>query len=162
MKKRTERSMNWALVTVLGFNVIGAVWWIAFRPGHNDLFESGTLVLETVPTPGTTLPHAHAISVGSSLQISGRIRRTNHTAAEEHGTVTITAQTPDRKVLSEVATNYVLSQSLPHGGGGFSTMLPSIASQGSTIRILWTAVPSDVDAPPIYGRSTPLTLRPQG
>lgn len=133
---------------VLGFNVIGAVWWIAFRPGPNDLLENGTLELETIPSPHTSLPHAHATLTGSSLRLSGRIRRTDHAAAAEHGTVTVTALSPDKKVLCEAIASYDLSPGLPHGGGGFSTMLPSIPPPQSTIRFEWTAVPNDLSSSP--------------
>lgn len=148
MKKRTERWMAWTLTFVLGFNIIGAVWWVAFRPGQNNLLENGTLVWESIPSPGTSLPHAHAVPVGSTLSVSGRIRFTGVSAAPEKGTLTITALSPDNKILGEVTTNYHLSPNLRHRGGGFSITFPFIPPPRSKIHFQWVSGPDQVGAPP--------------
>lgn len=135
MKKRTERWMTRTLGVVLGVQVVGAVFWIVFRPGETDLFANGVLSLETVLKPGTSLPHAHAVLVATSLRIYGRLRFEDTGGNDKDGQLVVSLLAPNDQVLGTTGTEYHLSPRLPKGGGYFSVMLPFAPPEGSTVHI---------------------------
>lgn len=138
MKRRTERWMNWIAAIVLLSQVAMVVALFIFRPRHHDLFENGTLKLETEAALGTRLPHAHAGVRGASLRVHGRIKPESVTAASEQiGTIVVVIVSPDKNELGRVTASYQLSAQLPMGGGGFSVNFPAIPPPGSLVRIRW-------------------------
>jgi len=143
MKQRTERRMNWIAAIVLLSQVAMVVALFIFRPRHNDLFENGTLMLETEAALGTRLPHAHAGVRGASLRVHGRIKPESVTAAsEQSGTIVVVIVSPDKNELGRVTAPYHLSAQLPKGGGGFSVNFPTIPPPGSLVRIRWKEMTS--------------------
>lgn len=136
MKRRTEKWMNWTVAIVLFTQVAMAVGWFVLRPRHRDLFENGTLKLQTVAAWGTRLPHAHAEIRGASMQVYGRIIA-ERAAAEQTGSILVLIVSPDRNELGRVITGYQLSSRLPKGGGAFSVELPLVPPNGSEVRISW-------------------------
>lgn len=138
MKRRTERWMNWIAAIVLLSQVAMVVALFIFRPRHHDLFEDGTLKLETEAAPGTRLPHAHAEVRGASLRLHGRIKPESGTAvSEQSGTIVVVIVSPDKNELGRVTAPYHLSVKLSKGGGGFSVNFPTIPPPGSLVNIRW-------------------------
>lgn len=138
MKRRTEKWMNWIAAIVLLSQVVMVVALFSLRPARHDLFENGTLNLETEAESGTRLPHAHADIRGESLRVQGRIRLESDTAASERsGTIVVVIVLPDKSELGRVTVPYHLSAKLPKGGGGFSVNFPAIPPPGSLVRIRW-------------------------
>ncbi len=138
MKRRTEKWMTWTAAIVLLSQVAMVLALFIHRPRHHDLFENGTLKLETEAAPGTRLPHAHAEVRGASLRVHGRIKPASDTAvSEQSGTIVVVIVSPDKNELGRVTAPYHLSVKLPKDGGGFSVNFPSIPPLGSLVRIRW-------------------------
>lgn len=138
MKRRTEKWMTWTAAIVLLSQVAMVVALFSLRPRHHDLFENGTLKLETDAAPGTRLPHAHANVRGALLRLHGRIKPESATAvSEQSGTIVVVIVSPDKNELGRVTAPYHLSAKLPKGGGGFSVNFPTIPPPGSLVRIRW-------------------------
>lgn len=138
MKRRTEKRMNWIAAIVLLSQVAMVVALFVFRSRPHDLFENGTLKLETEAAPGTRLPHAHADIRGGSLRVHGRIRlEADAAVSEQNGTIVAVILSPDMNELGRVTALYHVSARRPKGGGSFSVNFPLVPPEGSLVRIRW-------------------------
>lgn len=143
MKRRTEKWMTWTAAIVLLSQVTMVFALFILRPRHHDLFENGTLKLETEAAPGTRLPHAHAEVRGASLRVHGRIKPESDTAvSEQRGMIVVVIVSPEKNELGRVTVPYRLSAKLPKRGGGFSVNFPTIPPPGSLVRIRWKEMTS--------------------
>lgn len=138
MKRRTEKWMNWIAAIVLLSQVAMVVALFVFRSRPQDLFENGTLKLETEAALGTRLPHAHAEIRGASLRVHGRIRLEAEAAVpEQNGTIVAVILSPDMNELGRVTVPYHLSARRSKGGGSFAVNFPLVPPHGSLVKISW-------------------------
>lgn len=135
--------MTWTAAIILLSQVAMVVALFSLRPRYHDLFENGSLRLETEAAKETRLSHAHAHVRGTSLRVHGRIKPESGTAvSEQSGTIVVVIVSPDQDELGRVTAPYHLSAKLPNGGGGFSVNFPTIPPQGSLVRIRWEGMTS--------------------
>lgn len=135
--------MTWTAAIVLLSQVAMVIAFFSLRPRYHDLFENGSLRLETEAAPGTRLPHAHANVRGALLRVHGRIKPESGTAvSEQSGTIVVVIVSPDKNELARVTAPYHLSVKLPKGGGSFSVNIPAIPPPGSLVRIRWEEMTS--------------------
>lgn len=140
MKKSTERKMNIIVTAILGFNVAGVISIFIIRsvlyPG--DLLENGSLLLESIPAPGTSLSNVETCAHPNELVVTGHVRRDDDSEVAGRGQVTITLLSPAGEVLDSREAWY----NLPPGRGPdlahFEAHVNTVPPDGSTMQIKWT------------------------
>jgi len=141
MKKSTQRWMNIIGLTVLGFNVAGVIVIFIMNAVHyrGDLLENGSLSLESVPAPGTSLSGIKTCVHPNELLVTGDLRRDDNAEMAGRGQVMITLLSPTRDILDRRGAWYTLPGCRKHNVAHFNVRFRTVPSGGSVMRIEWTA-----------------------
>ncbi|GMU22526.1 MAG: hypothetical protein AMXMBFR13_26120 [Phycisphaerae bacterium] len=150
MKKRTARWMNIVVFALLALNVLAAVVMLVAQRAsrHHDLFEDGTLRVETSPIAGTRLAHPHAYAENGRLVIKGCVQREPGATLIGSGQVQVSLRSSEGTALEQAAAVFSLSPDYSKSCARFRADLKTLPPKGTTAVLRWGLFTSTAPAGP--------------
>ena len=141
--------MNVIAVSILALHILAVVGAFVARQmnRHKDLFQDGTLVLESSPTAGTVLAHPHSYVQHGTLVIKGCVQRVPGTALTGGGEIQISLRSPEGEKL-DTSVGFLLPADQAKSCAPFRVDFKAVPRSGTTALIKWTFSPKPASSRP--------------